>query len=47
MIVDSKYTKKFVSDGLTRQKYDELCGFAVTLRDHRNLVSLTYLYNMR
>ena len=39
MIIDSKYTKKFVSDGLTRQKYDELCGFAVTLRDHRNLVS--------
>ena len=39
MVIDSKYTKIFKSNGLTRQKYDELVGFAVMLRDHKNLVS--------
>ena len=39
MEIASKYTKVFVSDDLTRQKYDELVGFAVMLRDHKNLVS--------
>ena len=39
MIIDSKYTKTFVSDKLTRQKYDELMDLAVKLREHKNLVS--------
>lgn len=39
MIIDSKYTKTFVSDKLTRQKYDELMELAVKLREHKNLVS--------
>lgn len=39
MIVDSKYTKIFVSNDLTRQKYDELYDFAVSLRDFKNLIS--------
>ena len=39
MVIDSKYTKTFKSIGLTRQKYGELHSFAVTLRDHKNLVS--------
>lgn len=39
MVIDSKYTKIFKSNGLTRQKYDDLHSFAVMLRDHKNLVS--------
>ena len=39
MVIDSKYTKAFKSNGLTRQKYDELLSFASTLRDHKNTVS--------
>lgn len=39
MVIDSKYTKTFKSNDLTRQKYDELVGFAVMLREHKNLVS--------
>ena len=39
MVIDSKYTKAFKSNDLTRQKYDELYAFAVMLRDHKNTVS--------
>lgn len=39
MVIDSKYTKTFKSNDLTRQKYDELYAFALMLRDHKNLVS--------
>ena len=39
MVIDSKYTKIFKSNGMTRQKYDELYAFALMLRDHKNLVS--------
>ena len=39
MVINSKYTKTFKSNDLTRQKYDELVRFAVMLRDHKNLVS--------
>jgi len=39
MIIDSKYTKIFVSNELTRQKYDELYDFAVLIRNHKNEVS--------
>ena len=39
MIVQSKYTKIFHSNGLTRQKYDELHNFAVLIQSHKNIVS--------
>lgn len=39
MIIDSKYAKPFVSNGLTRQKYDELHDFAVKIRDFKNRIS--------
>lgn len=39
MIIQSKYTKTFHSNGLTRQKYDELYNFAVLIRNHKNTVS--------
>ena len=39
MVVDSKYTKAFRSNDLTRQKYDELHSFAVILCNHKNMVS--------
>ena len=39
MVIDSEYTKVFRSNDLTRQKYDELVGFALMLRNHKNLVS--------
>ena len=39
MIIESKYTKIFHSNGLTRQKYDELYNFAVLIQNHKNTVS--------
>ena len=39
MIIQSKYTKIFHSNGLTRKKYDELQDFAVLIRNHKNTVS--------
>ena len=39
MIIQSKYTKIFHSNGLTRQKYDELHDFAVLIQNHKNTVS--------
>ena len=39
MIIDSKYTKIFVSDDLTRLKYNELYDFAANIRDLKNRVS--------
>ena len=39
MIVNSKYSKTFHSNMLTRSKYDELYAVAVKLRDFRNEVS--------
>ena len=39
MIIDSKYTKKFVSGSLTHTKYNELHEFAVCLRDFKNQLS--------
>ena len=39
MIIQSKYTKIFHSNGLTRQKYGELYDFAVLIRNHKNTVS--------
>lgn len=39
MIIQSKYTKIFHSNDITRQKYDELYHFAVLIRNHKNVVS--------
>lgn len=39
MIIQSKYTKVFHSNDLTRTKYDELIEFAIALRNHKNKVS--------
>src|SRR5574344_1583621 len=39
MIIQSKYTKIFHSNGLTRQKYGELHDFAVLIQNHKNIVS--------
>ena len=39
MLIQSKYTKIFHSNGLTRQKYDELYDSAVLIRSHKNTVS--------
>lgn len=39
MLVSSKYTKTFVSNDLTRQKYDELYLLASTIREHKNAIS--------
>ncbi len=47
MIINSKYTKTFTSNDLTRLKYDELIGFAIILRDHKNIVSEYVNLNLR
>ena len=39
MIIQSKYTKIFKSNDMTRLKYNELYDFAVLIRNHKNLVS--------
>lgn len=39
MVINSKYSKEFVSNDLTSQKYDELNAFAIMLRNHKNDVS--------
>lgn len=54
MLTDSKYTKILHSNDLTYLKYNELRTFAVSIRNHKNVVSeyvnknlLKYLdYNM-
>ena len=39
MLTDSKYTKIFYSNNLTHLKYNELRAFAMTIREHKNVVS--------
>lgn len=39
MLTDSKYTKIFHSNNLTYLKYNELRTFAVSIRNHKNVVS--------
>lgn len=46
MIIDSKYTKVFVSDDLTRLKYNELHDLAVNIREHKNKVSEFVSHNL-
>lgn len=46
MIIDSKYTKIFVSDDITRLKYNELYDLAVNIREHKNKVSEFISHNL-
>src|ERR1035437_5557357 len=39
MIIDSKYSKSFISDNLSDSKYDELLKLAMTVNEHKNLLS--------
>ena len=39
MLTDSKYTKIFHSNDLTHLKYNELRTFAMSIREHKNVVS--------
>ena len=39
MQTESRYNKTFVSDGLTREKYEELHGLAVSILGHKNAIS--------
>lgn len=39
MFIQSKYTKIFVSNSLTEQKYNELHEFALLLNEHKNKIS--------
>lgn len=39
MNIASKYNKTFVSNGMTRQKYDELLQLAMSIREQKNKVS--------
>lgn len=46
MVIDSKYTKIFSSNSLTKQKYNELYDFAVYLREFKNQLSLEINNNL-
>lgn len=46
MIIGSKYTKIFVSDDITRLKYNELYDVAVNIREHKNKVSEFVSHNL-
>ena len=46
MVIDSKYTKIFSSNSLTKQKYNELHDFAVYLREFKNQLSLEINNNL-
>lgn len=39
MIIQSKYTKIFKSNNITRLKYNELYDFAVLIQNHKNTLS--------
>lgn len=46
MIINSKYTKSFISDSLSKTKLNELKQFAVLLNNHKNIVSLEVNNNL-
>ena len=46
MIINSKYSKSFVSDLLSDSKYDELYSFAKLINNHKNVVSLEVNSNL-
>jgi len=39
MIINSKYTKSFISDMLSDSKYKDLHDFAILLNNHKNIVA--------
>jgi hypothetical protein len=39
MLINSKFTKSFISDRISNSKYKELHDYAIVLNDHKNLVS--------
>ena len=46
MIIESKYTKSFISDMLSDSKYKELRDFAMLLNNHKNTVSKEVCANL-
>ena len=46
MIIDGKYTNVFVSDDITRLKYNELHDVAANIREHKNKVSEFVSHNL-
>lgn len=46
MIIDSKFTKSFISDSLSKTKLNELKEFAMLLNNHKNIVSLEVNNNL-
>lgn len=46
MIIDSKYTKSFISDSLSKTKLNELKEFALLLNNHKNIVSQEVNFNL-
>lgn len=39
MLIESKYTKQFVSDDITKLKYHQIFDFAIQLRNYKNKIS--------
>lgn len=39
MQINSKYNKSFISNSLTKSKYNELHDFAVLIKEHKNFIS--------
>lgn len=46
MEIASKYTKVFVSDDLTRQKYGELHDLVVSIREQKNAISKAIAFDL-
>lgn len=46
MVIDSKYTKSFISDRLSDTKYMELYSHAILLNNHKNLISIGVCNNL-
>ena len=46
MVIDSKYTKSFVSNMISDSKYTELHDFAILLNNHKNIVSKEVCSNL-
>lgn len=46
MIIDSKFSKSFISDSLSKTKLNEVREFALLLNNHKNIVSLDVNSNL-
>ena len=46
MLIDSKFTKSFISDSLSKIKLNEFKEFAMLLNNHKNIVSQEVNYNL-